>query len=654
MRILFLSFLFVHLQVTLAVDKQAALIEPDRQPFVMEHEKLEEDDTIERVWGEPISEAEKLRARGIPSSPPTQEEMEMIRAGLETERRRDGRSIQRDLQARWPNGRVPYKLEAAFTPKQRTVIYSGFANIENNTCITFEPFEDTDKDWLEIATVGIEGCFADTRFREGSGKHMVGLQHIDDIRTCVRKGTVIHELLHILGVAHEQQRPDRDEHVTMHWENIQVDLVFNMWRDSWDTEDVANLKKCNSTGVIQAEADFSDCVSGDTVMDFGVGYDFKSVMHYDLRSFAVNTSLNVMTPKNSSITDVGNNQLSELDIKKLNYAYYCQGTIKARCGGSIYSPTGGNLVGKTLIGQTTCETLLKTNNGKGVELSIITKFSGTCEEDYLEVRIGGKDGVLIGKYCKGQDIPATLQVPTNSVFMVWKNTKDSIMKGTWVAYTIPACCDKLYWEAQFWDKLNVTFDGRDVYTNSGGKFLFWTKKTQQWLVSDTLRDDRYYYRNKINYFCPGALTTGWVEWSGSEWVSVGGASCSDNPPGPTANPPGPTANPPGSTANPPGPTAKPTTKQDTITITSVACEDCTKATTQAKPTTKSDTITITSVACEDCKNVLDGDMQGLYKLIKSGDQLCKDGCLYGKDGKVFCFVAGDQQVSLQCPIPTLF
>ena len=45
-------------------------------------------------------------------------------------------------------------------------------------------------------------------------------------------------------------------------------------------------------------------------------------------SFAVNTSLNVMTPKNSSITDVGNNQLSELDIKKLNYAYYCQGTIK--------------------------------------------------------------------------------------------------------------------------------------------------------------------------------------------------------------------------------------------------------------------------------------------------------------------------------------
>ena len=44
---------------------------------------------LERVWGEPISEAEKLRARGIPSAPPTKEEMDMIRAGLESEPRRE-------------------------------------------------------------------------------------------------------------------------------------------------------------------------------------------------------------------------------------------------------------------------------------------------------------------------------------------------------------------------------------------------------------------------------------------------------------------------------------------------------------------------------------------------------------------------------------
>jgi len=611
MRILFLSFLLV--QVILAVEEQAAPPQPDRQPFVMEAEQTKKEDTTGRVWGKPISEAEKLRARGIPSAPPTEEEMEKVFKALETEMRRDGRSIQRDLKYRWPNGRVPYKLDSAFDTDQREVITKSFNNVEANTCITFEPFEETDEDWMEIFTTGAKGCFANARFMEGFGKHEVGLE-VTEYSNCVTQGVVVHELLHILGVAHEQQRPDRDQHVTMHWENIQVDKASNMWRDSWETEDVPNLKKCSAEGVQQAQADFSDCVSGDTVTDFAVGYDFKSVMHYSLKSFAVNRSLNVMTPKDSSITDVGNNELSAMDIEKLNYAYYCEGKTKAKCGGSIYSPTGGDIDGKVLPDQTTCETILKTDNGKGVELSLTTNFVGTCDEDYLEVRIGEKDGVLIGKYCKGQDIPATLQVPTNGLFMVWKNTQDSFMKGTWVAYTIPACCDKLLWEAQIWDKQNVTSDGRNVYKNPVGKLLFWTKKNQQWQVSDTLQDDDkiidIYYQNKINYFCPDALTTGWEELSGSEWISGGGASCSDDPQGPT----------PGS----------------------------------AKPTTTPDTTTEPSVACEDCKNVLDGDMQGLYKLIKSGDPLCEDGCVYGKDGKVFCFVAGDQQVSLQCPAPTLF
>ena len=47
-------------------------------------------------------------------------------------------------------------------------------------------------------------------------------------------------------------------------------------------------------------------------------------------SYAVNKSLNAMTPKNASITDsdIGNNELSHMDIKKLNFAYYCEGTTK--------------------------------------------------------------------------------------------------------------------------------------------------------------------------------------------------------------------------------------------------------------------------------------------------------------------------------------
>ena len=37
---------------------------------------------------------------------------------------------------------------------------------------------------------------------------------------CLCVGTVIHELGHALGMNHEQSRPDRDQYVTVHWNNV--------------------------------------------------------------------------------------------------------------------------------------------------------------------------------------------------------------------------------------------------------------------------------------------------------------------------------------------------------------------------------------------------------------------------------------------------
>lgn len=38
---------------------------------------------------------------------------------------------------------------------------------------------------------------------------------------CENKGRAIHELMHSLGFLHEQSRQDRDEHVTILYQNIQ-------------------------------------------------------------------------------------------------------------------------------------------------------------------------------------------------------------------------------------------------------------------------------------------------------------------------------------------------------------------------------------------------------------------------------------------------
>ena len=67
----------------------------------------------------------------------------------------------------------------------------------------------------------------------------------------VQKGTVIHELGHALGLHHEQTRPDRDEYVKIHTENIPDHLEYNFKKYSWSV-----------------------------IQNLNVPYDYTSIMHY--------------------------------------------------------------------------------------------------------------------------------------------------------------------------------------------------------------------------------------------------------------------------------------------------------------------------------------------------------------------------------------
>ena len=42
-----------------------------------------------------------------------------------------------------------------------------------------------------------------------------------------RQGIIIHEIVHSLGFAHEQSRPDRDQFVKIDWDNVDPELVQN-------------------------------------------------------------------------------------------------------------------------------------------------------------------------------------------------------------------------------------------------------------------------------------------------------------------------------------------------------------------------------------------------------------------------------------------
>ncbi len=53
------------------------------------------------------------------------------------------------------------------------------------------------------------------------GNRKMGKQELSIGANCDRLGTVEHEFLHALGFWHEQSRSDRDDYVTIVWDQIQ-------------------------------------------------------------------------------------------------------------------------------------------------------------------------------------------------------------------------------------------------------------------------------------------------------------------------------------------------------------------------------------------------------------------------------------------------
>ena len=53
-------------------------------------------------------------------------------------------------------------------------------------------------------------------YRIGSGMREIGLNP----NGCMTMYVVVHEILHVVGVKHEQCRPDRDDFINIDWSNI--------------------------------------------------------------------------------------------------------------------------------------------------------------------------------------------------------------------------------------------------------------------------------------------------------------------------------------------------------------------------------------------------------------------------------------------------
>lgn len=94
----------------------------------------------------------------------------------------------------------------------------------NETCVQF--VERTDEQDYIMFNNDRGGCYSYLG-KQGGGQ-VINFRYPE----CMRKtGTIQHEMMHALGFIHEQSRPDRDEYVTIHWENVddsKINLSFSL------------------------------------------------------------------------------------------------------------------------------------------------------------------------------------------------------------------------------------------------------------------------------------------------------------------------------------------------------------------------------------------------------------------------------------------
>ncbi|XP_032223331.2 SCO-spondin isoform X3 [Nematostella vectensis] len=206
-------------------------------------------------------------------------------------RRRYSRAATSDPTKLWPNSVIPYRIADSITrrPEHAKILKGAIAEWERKTCLRFIE-RTTQTDYVEFYYG--QGCNSDV------GAMKTGRQTTSIGKGCEDHGIMVHEIGHLIGLYHEQNRPDRDQHVKIEFKNVHPQYFY-----AFEVKD-ANV-----------------------VDSRGVPYDYYSVMHYGSKDFSKNGRPTILSKK-EGITEFGNNHISPLDAKIVNLMYKCPELIQ--------------------------------------------------------------------------------------------------------------------------------------------------------------------------------------------------------------------------------------------------------------------------------------------------------------------------------------
>jgi hypothetical protein len=156
----------------------------------------------------------------------------------------------------WPGGVIPYAIDPAIPDPSRVTLAVDHWNSMLAGAVKLIP-HSSEADWAWFSrSSSASTCASSVGKQGGQQAVLVG----DDCGT----GNMIHEIGHLAGLWHEQNRSDRDKHVTIQWQNVM----------SGDALQFA--------------------LTGQWGSDVGP-YDFASVMHYPPDAFSANGSVTIVT-----------------------------------------------------------------------------------------------------------------------------------------------------------------------------------------------------------------------------------------------------------------------------------------------------------------------------------------------------------------------